>query len=114
MKTFNVRVLDTLYKVSVGTRSELNLWDDQLGNCNFYDKTIQVVTDLSEVVEPDVSYSGVVKEVILHELCHAFLYESGRVKDAEGEEWAEYLSVIIPKIVSAEEWFHKLLDNDSI
>lgn len=112
MKTFNVRVLDQLYSVSVGNRSEIGLFDDRLGECNFYDKKIRIVGDLSEIVEPDVDFSGVLSEVIRHELSHAFLYESGRVSDAESEEMAEYLSVIVPKICAAEKWIQSNLTSD--
>ena len=51
-------------------------------------------------------------EVIRHELSHAFLYESGRVSDAENEEMAEYLSVIVPKICAAEKWIQSNLTSD--
>ena len=94
-----IKVLGTEYLLLIGDKNELQMSPENVGECYNYTKEIKVSTE--ELKEHKKSVGGMYRallEVVIHELTHAFLYESGRTSDS-CEEWiAEWLSVNFTKI----------------
>ena len=74
--TMNVDVLGVTYKVYVGVKPED---DTQLDKCDGYcDSTIARIVTVGRVAESDFGDWGhYEKQILRHELIHAFLHESG-------------------------------------
>ena len=93
MKTCRIDVLGTEYTVCVGTREELrpDVPDEWDGCCFTYDKTIFVVRDFEDVRTPE-GKTEILKEILGHELAHAFLFESGFKVHEDEEDTVVWLS----------------------
>lgn len=96
MQTLKIDVCGTEYTVLIGKREELDLLPDHCGDCRSYGKKqIQICTDQ---FEDEKDNRELMKEVVCHELSHAFLYESGLVHYSEDEVLVEWLSVMCQKL----------------
>lgn len=113
--TFRIEVLGTPYMVTVDKRENIQISDGNGGECRNYSKRIKVVTD---DVAPENLEQGekkeIIKEVIIHEVAHAFLYESGRVSDSDDESLVEWLSVLVPKIMKAVNDILKVVNKEGL
>ena len=105
MREFKMNIMGVPYKVSVGTREELGMSDSDQGSTNFYTREIQICNE-AEGFTPE-ALKQVVRETMIHELTHAYLYESGHVRLADSEEVEEWLSVALDHIVNSMEEFDK-------
>lgn len=111
---FYIDILGTDYQIEVGEKKSLKLSTDDCGVCRNYSKKIRVATDdCSENLEKG-EQREIVKEVVTHELTHAFLYESGKVSESSDETLVEWLSVMIPKLVKAVTEVMKAIDKEEI
>lgn len=85
-----VYILDTLYTVLIGERDEIQFYDKELiGECQTYGKKILIVHDNWEGEKQLTDFERDVRttEVIIHEVTHAFLHESGiQTGDSYSEE----------------------------
>lgn len=73
------------------------------GLCRVYDKEI-IVRSKDSMLDPDDSYEAKArryKEVLRHELIHAFLSESGLDDYSSDEKLVEWLAIQFPKMLQA-------------
>ena len=78
-------VLGTPYTMEVGSREELELSPENIGECRVYAKKILVCADKEDCVE-EKEVDLKVREIIAHEIFHAYLNEAGIDLDEETEE----------------------------
>ena len=106
-----VSILGQLYSVS--TRS-LNDMLNNDGKCNSYSKDIHI-RKLEDLFNEDdsVTYEERkvrIKEVIRHEVVHAFLYESGL--DDSDEQLVDWIAKQLPKIHEVSEYIIKEVEKE--
>lgn len=91
-----VDILGTEYAIVESRELESN----SDGDCNFYSKLIRIrpLEQLLRGEGTDKEKEIRQKEVIRHEVVHAFLYESGLHDMACDEELVDWLAVQLPKI----------------
>lgn len=100
-----VNVLGTEYTVDIMAKGEDPRLEDNDGYCDTSEK-LCVIDDMAEA-ENDVSAKGDLKsyqkQVIRHELIHAFLFESGLDVNswAYNEELIDWIAIQFPKIAKA-------------
>lgn len=100
-----IKVLGEDYTIDIVKRSDDPRLDDIDGYCDTSEK-LCVVDDMSEA-EHDRNAKGNLKshrkQVIRHELLHAFLFESGLDVSswAASEEIVDWIAIQFPKIVKA-------------
>ena len=75
MKTSLHNILGTEYTVMFGSRKELNLSEEYMGECHIYSKKILVCTEIGELSEEELRVR--VQEILSHEFLHAYLNEAG-------------------------------------
>lgn len=96
-----VNVLGTTYTMKIGKRKELDIADDHCGSCsNYGNKEINIVTDQFNEEGDEEANVALMKEVVVHELSHAFLYESGLVEYSSDEVLVNWLSVNAQKLMN--------------
>lgn len=101
LTTLTVNVLGTEYTVKIGKRKNLSIADEQCGTCcNYGEKLIKIVTDQFNDEGDDEANEELIKEVMMHELAHAFLYESGLVTYSDDEVLANWISVNMRKLMN--------------
>lgn len=83
MRSTEVEILGVKYKVTLGSKNEILIDPDCSGETRRYDKEILITTDIHPDPEKN---SEIVKGVIVHELTHAFLFESGMTLSETLEE----------------------------
>ena len=105
MTEFKMSIMGVMYKVQVGTRAELGMSDSDQGSTRFYSHEIQICNEAEGFTPSELK--RVVRETMIHELAHAYLYECGHVRLADDEEVDEWLSVVFDHIVSSVEEFDK-------
>lgn len=95
------KVLGKEYNVFVGKREELEnkLPEDWDGACYTYDKNIYIVEDFEDVLTVE-GKSELIKEVLTHELAHAFVFESGYNVHSDEENLVVWLSRVSRKLVN--------------
>lgn len=99
MKCFSIPILGVPYKFKVGNLYELGIDESLQGTCDTYLKEINI--------RKDNDIPNLLKEVVIHEITHALLYEGGLVTDANEEKIPEFISVMFPRIFSVLEEFDK-------
>lgn len=112
MRKMEQVILSAHYIISVGTHKEIGLDEEFSGDCDTTLKTIRVATD--KLVDCDGSVERTIETMKLtlrHELCHAFLYESGMKQYYDDETLIGWLEVMLPKLVRCEELGLKAFDN---
>ena len=97
-------------KISIlGTEYELEVNDDACkelnadGLCQFYDKKIKF-RSAANMLDPDSSGEAKemrLKEVIRHEIIHAFFDEAGLPDYSNNEQLVSWLAVQFPKMLQA-------------
>lgn len=117
MERTTVDVLGTTYTVEIGTKEELGLPKDLIGMCDVYNKVISVFLGELEENEPEGVAEIRAKEVIQHELAHAYIKECGMYIDGEQEEMiCTFLEANLRKMTNSAldvmedfdlEWFDK-------
>lgn len=78
-----VSILGTEYKVLFGKKEFIGLHSECIGQCHVYTKRILVDTFCEECTEEEIEART--KEVVAHEVLHAYLNEAG-VNCGNGEE----------------------------
>ena len=84
MKTLIHNVLGTPYKVMFGTKEELNITEEYMGECRVYSKEILVCVEKGECTEEELIVKT--QEILAHEIFHAYMNESGIELEEEVEE----------------------------
>lgn len=77
-------VLDTNYTIKMGSREEIGLHEDNMGECKTYAKEILICTKDSECDEKELRVRT--QEIVAHEFLHAYFNEAGIELDSEDEE----------------------------
>ena len=85
MIEFVHNVLGTDYDVKLGSRAELEMPIEYCGLCKEYTKEILVCNDKENGIS-DREMRERVKEILAHEIFHAYLNEAGLVINHEDEE----------------------------
>lgn len=99
---FIVSVLGTEYTVYLGSYLDLGMKETVDGDCEVMSKTIRLRTDMKEDWDGDKSLlTQYVRHVLIHELAHAFFFESGMLDYFDDERVIEWLEVNVTKLVSA-------------
>lgn len=90
-----VNILGTEYDITFDADDE-----DLDGETRYYKNQINVrsVENLLSVGDTDEEKKARFKEVVRHELIHAFLFESGNEEYARDERLVSLLSILSPKI----------------
>ena len=83
MKSLIHSVLGTDYEVLIGCRDEINIAEENMGECRVYAKKILVCTDQGDCTEEELRVK--VQEIVAHEFLHAYLNEAG-VDLTDGDE----------------------------
>lgn len=107
MQDFKVNVLGSEWSVVFGTEKEYQNLSEMDGYADF--STHQIVIDTMEKADGQIGFKGDMteykKQVIRHEIIHAFLYESGleacsTTSDnwAVNEEMVDWFAIQSPKI----------------
>lgn len=86
MKKTKVDVLGTTYTIKIGTKEEVGLPEDLIGMCDVYSKQISVFCGKLEDIETDGVAEIRAREIIQHELTHAYIKECGLNFSSEVEE----------------------------
>ena len=80
------------YKLTNGKEDDAMLDNDKLlGECRFYAKEIVICKDIA-----DKEFK---KQIIRHEIIHAFLHESGLEKHKYDEDLINYIAIQFPKML---------------
>lgn len=103
MKEFKLNICGSEYTVKCGSKKELNIPPNVDGETNFYMKEIKVCDDFSDEtsykdMESEEAKCNYLKEVVVHEIAHAYLYENGKVTEGQSEKYAEWFSVNLMKM----------------
>ena len=110
MQDFKVNILGSEWSVKFGTEKEFPNLSEMDGYADF--STHQIVIDTMEKADGQIGSKGDMtaykKQVIRHEIIHAFLYESGleacsTTSDnwAVNEEMVDWFAIQSPKIFKA-------------
>lgn len=84
MKEIVLSVLGTVYDVLLGDREELNMSNENMGECRVYSKKVLVCTEQGDCTEEELEVR--VQEIVAHEIFHAYLNEAGLNLDEDIEE----------------------------
>lgn len=87
-RNLDLDILGSKYLVFFGDREEVNIPKEFLGECHTYSKVILLV-DSDDCDEPNMTEGDLenrTKEVLVHEIFHAYINESGLDLDPEVEE----------------------------
>lgn len=97
----HVSVLGVSYKVLIGDMEELELPDNLFGYADLYAKEIKIEHSYREFANRNPEHRlARTKEIIIHELFHAFVHESGLNLDEQLEEsLAVWLEKMLPNII---------------
>lgn len=77
-------VLGTPYEVLLGDRKEINMSEDNMGECRVYSKKVLVCTEQGDCTEEELEVK--VQEIVAHEFFHAYANEAGLDLDSDTEE----------------------------
>ena len=84
MKTVVHNILGTPYTVKFGTKEELNITEEYMGECRVYSKEILICIERGGCTDDELREKT--KEILAHEIFHAYLNESGVEIEEEVEE----------------------------
>lgn len=97
---FEIDVLGTKYVVKIGTTSQIGISAEHLGECRIYAHEILVRTDRDDCSLEELTERT--KQVLAHELFHAYLNECGLDVGDESEELlADWFMKVYEKLFSA-------------
>ena len=77
-------VLGTPYTLKLGDRKEINMPDDNMGECRIYSKQILVCTEIGDCTERELEVR--IQEIVAHEIFHAYMNEAGVDLEPDTEE----------------------------
>ena len=77
-------VLGAEYTIKIGSREEVGLSEENMGECRIYSKEIMVCTEEEKCTEEELRVRT--QEIFAHEFLHAYFNEAGIELDAEAEE----------------------------
>lgn len=98
VKEIKVSILDVEYLVFIGSREELPFIKSEYnGSCYVYDKQIYIILEKGELRTSE-GEEEVLREIITHEVSHAFLFESGYSCNDNEESLVVWLSRYIRRI----------------
>lgn len=97
MKTFQREIFGAMYTFEIGTREDVGLDPKFSGDTDVYTKVVRVATDVDPLNE-DGRQRVMMEKVMLHELCHAAMYETGLIEFFDSETMVEWLEVMLPKL----------------
>lgn len=103
MEKFNkINILGTIYEFKLTKREDDPKLDNNDGYCDSSTKTI-VVEDMIPEKYSKANLEEYTKQVVRHEMIHAFLSESGLATCswADNEEMVDYFAIQLPKMVKA-------------
>ena len=86
MTVVKISVLGVEYSVMFGNREELELDSERDGECHLFNKTVKVLLEKDDVCICESDVNERAKEILTHELLHAFLCESGYDISEDEEE----------------------------
>lgn len=99
---FDVNVLGTTYTVYLGSCEDLGIKETVDGDCEAMGKVIRLRTDMKDDWEGDIKLrEKYVRQVLYHELAHAFFFESGLLELFDNERMCEWLEINAVKMVTA-------------
>lgn len=82
-------VLGTNYEVLFGSREEIKLPEENMGECHIYAKKILVCTEKGEITYEELKVK--VQEIVAHEFLHAYLNEAGvDIEDGNEEKLCDF------------------------
>lgn len=84
VKDFYHRVMGADYHVKFGSKKNIGMSEDNMGECRCYAREILVHTDPEDCSEKELTVRT--KEIIAHELFHAYANEAGLDLDPRDEE----------------------------
>ena len=94
-----INILGTEYTVTIDDAACIAMNAD--GMCKYYDKEI-IVRSLDKLLDPDSteeSKQARSKEVVRHEIIHAFLDESGLADYSSNEQLVSWIASQFPKML---------------
>lgn len=92
MSKLNILGQEYDFRLTTGREDDAMLENNKLlGECRFYEKEIVVYRDLRQK-----EYK---KQIIRHEIIHAFLHESGLEKHKFDEDLINYIAIQFPKML---------------
>lgn len=96
----HINVLGQEYKIVFGNITDPRL-ESADGYCDFTTKTIAVRSDIPETVDTVSDLEVYKDKVLIHEIVHAFLYESGLDSNSWGnnEEIVDWIALQLRKII---------------
>ncbi len=104
----SVNVLGTSYRIEQREEKNDPLLKDLGGYCEVYDRLIVIRKDWSSMPPKKSIFDSMVKEILRHEILHAFFYESGLWDNssssnvwATNEEMTDWFAIQGPKIYKA-------------
>lgn len=77
-------VLGTDYTVMLGDKDQLNMLEENMGECRTFSKKILVSTEQDDCTEEELKVRT--QEIIAHEFFHAYANEAGLDVDPDTEE----------------------------
>lgn len=96
-----INILGTEYVA--GTDDEACSAMNADGLCKYYEKEI-IVRNLEKMLDPDSSEESKLirmKEVVRHEIIHAFFAESGLFDYSDNEQLVNWIAIQFPKMLKA-------------
>ena len=113
MTTIPVLILGTTYHLKFGTHEELELTTEVDGDCNYYSKVIRVRSDLFFGSDDKTDEELLIarREVLAHEITHAFFHEAGLDGYGTDEVLVDWIALMLSRLTeSVEKAFSELLD----
>lgn len=77
-------VLGTPYEVLLGTKSQIGISEENMGECRSYSKKILVSTEQDDCTEEELMVRT--QEIVAHEIFHAYANEAGLDLTPDTEE----------------------------
>lgn len=101
----SVNILGTEYKIELKTEEEDKSLEKYSGYCDKFLKKIVIRSLTEEEVAEGIDYTenivGMLNDTLIHELTHAFMYESGiNWTDLQEEDLCYWMSSNLQKIYS--------------
>ena len=84
MKEVIHNVMGAEYTILFGDKEEIGLAKENMGECRVYSKRILVCTEVDDCTEEELEMRT--REILAHEIFHAYLNEAGIEIEEDGEE----------------------------
>ncbi len=107
-----VNVLGTVYAIETHTWNDDRKLHEALGYVEQYSKKIILKDILADCMTVE-DLEQLRREVVRHEIVHAFFFESGMSDWAEDETIVEWIAVMLPKLAAAMREAGAMPDADS-